>query len=576
MLTRSFKISVFLVVCGLALGMPGASAQKSKKGLSADEKAALESTFVNANREKIIGNIDASAKLFLSILDKDPTNDAAAYNLAMIYESQNLLDGALLYAKQAAELSEDNTYYQELLADIYLQMQNADDAIKIYAKLAKRFPNITSYQFKLASVYYASGKLADAAKIYDKLELQLGLSPELSLQKKTLYLRLNKIDKAVEEMNRLIAAFPSEIEYYGELANLYQANNMYDEAYAVFQKMLSIDPSNGLIHLSLSEFYRSKGDNKRSFEELTQAFQSKNVRLETKLKVLASYFYILQRDSSLRQQAYVLNEALVKAHSEEAPAYAIYGEFLYQEKKFEQARDQYRKSIEIDRKNFGVWQSLLRVELDINDFKSLEQESDSALALFPSQPLVYYLNGIAKVQLRKYKESIEVLKSGSKLVVDNNSLLAEFYTNLGEAHYRLKEMPACDEAFDKAIQLDPKNANTLNNYSYYLSLRNEFLQKAEALSKSSNELDPNNSYYEDTYGWIMYQLGKYAEAKEWLEKAIKSRKSESSVLYEHYGDILIRLGDVPKALEYWQKARKIGGDTSEFLDKKIADQKLYE
>ena len=44
---------------------------------------------------------------------------------------------------------------------------------------------------------------------------------------------------------------------------------------------------------------------------------------------------------------------------------------------------------------------------------------------------------------------------------------------------------------------------------------------------------------------------------------------------EHYGDILFKLGDVDGAVQQWEKAKKLN-DTTELLDKKIADRQLYE
>jgi len=51
--------------------------------------------------------------------------------------------------------------------------------------------------------------------------------------------------------------------------------------------------------------------------------------------------------------------------------------------------------------------------------------------------------------------------------------------------------------------------------------------------------------------------------------------SNNGTIIEHYGDVLYKLGDKEQALEQWKKAKELG-DTSEFIDKKIADKKLYE
>lgn len=70
-------------------------------------------------------------------------------------------------------------------------------------------------------------------------------------------------------------------------------------------------------------------------------------------------------------------------------------------------------------------------------------------------------------------------------------------------------------------------------------------------------------------------MGRYKEAKSWMEKVFSIDKNASGTNYEHYGDILYQLGDVKKAVQNWKKAKKLG-ETSEFIDMKIKDEKLYE
>src|SRR5690606_9294444 len=123
--------------------------------------------------------------------------------------------------------------------------------------------------------------------------------------------------------------------------------------------------------------------------------------------------------------------------------------------------------------------------------------------------------------------------------------------------------------------IQPDNALVLNNWSYYLSLRKTNLTKAEEMIKKAVKIEPKNPSYPDTYAWVLYQQGNYKEALEWMELALASAGDDKATLYEHYGDILFRLGDEAKAMEYWHKA-KAAGMQSDFIDRKIAEGKLFE
>ena len=140
----------------------------------------------------------------------------------------------------------------------------------------------------------------------------------------------------------------------------------------------------------------------------------------------------------------------------------------------------------------------------------------------------------------------------------------------------MKNYRLSDENYEKALKIDPENSYVLNNYAYYLSLRNENLEKAETMSAKSVKLDPGNAANMDTYGWVLYKLGRYTEAAEWVEKAIELLPHRLMLIYlEHLGDIYFKLGDTDKARSNWQNALKVGKG-SEFLEKKIKERKLYE
>ena len=205
----------------------------------------------------------------------------------------------------------------------------------------------------------------------------------------------------------------------------------------------------------------------------------------------------------------------------------------------------------------------------------LEEVTEEALELYPNQPLVYFFNGMAKNQLKDYNGAIEILTIGEQLVVDNPLMKAQMNATLGDAYNNLKEYALSDSSFEKSLRFDPENSYVLNNYSYYLSVRDENLEKAKDMSAKSIELEPTNSAFLDTYAWILYRLKDYKEAKVWIEKSIENGGNESSVILEHYGDILFKLGEVDKAVIFWGKAEALGSD-SELIGKKIADRKIYE
>ena len=109
-----------------------------------------------------------------------------------------------------------------------------------------------------------------------------------------------------------------------------------------------------------------------------------------------------------------------------------------------------------------------------------------------------------------------------------------------------------------------------------MSLDNKDLERALQMSAKTIKAEPKNATYLDTYAWILYKLERYQEAKKYMDKVFKYDKNPQGVNYEHLGDILFKMGDTKNAVKNWKKAKKAGGEVSEFLERKIKDEQLYE
>ena len=69
-----------------------------------------------------------------------------------------------------------------------------------------------------------------------------------------------------------------------------------------------LKPQNGTLHITLADYYRDSGENEKSFDELILAFKSKDLNIETKASVLASYFSLIEMSDEIKSQAFQLQK----------------------------------------------------------------------------------------------------------------------------------------------------------------------------------------------------------------------------------------------------------------------------
>jgi tetratricopeptide (TPR) repeat protein len=238
-----------------------------------------------------------------------------------------------------------------------------------------------------------------------------------------------------------------------------------------------------------------------------------------------------------------------------------------------QAEQAFLSAIQRGSASFEAWQNLLALEAESGKFDSLIFHSEQGLEIFPNQAMLYYFNGYGNLSKKNYRQACSSLEQARKLSAANPNLVHDINSMLGDAYNGTKEYSKSDQAFEASLTHDPNNVFVLNNYSYYLSLRKEHLEKAEKMSAQTVRDHPDNATYLDTYAWVLYAREKYREARKVMEHALEL-PGVSFVHYDHYGDILFQMGDVDGAVRQWEKARSMTSEHDE-IDKKIANRRLY-
>ncbi len=576
-ITKSLaKLSLVLLVISIT---SIATAQKKDKIKSVDlpkndVQESINTYFFEGIRQKNADNNEAAIRNFIKVTELDPQNDAAFFELGLLYTNQKNYTNAENSFAKSTELNPQNDWYLNSYAKALENTGKYKEALEVYEKLIKLDPEKIEVYFDIASVKIYMQDFKGAIKEYDYIEKKIGVNEDVINQKQKIWLKLGKIDKAAEEAQRLIDKDPSEVRYKMNLAEIYLANKKLDKAIIVLQEIAIQDPSNSFVQLALADYYREKKDDQKSYDYLKLAFANPNLNIDQKIRILSPFFNMLD-NASMKQRALSLSEIIVKTHPSEAKATAIYGDFLYQDKQLEKAKEAYEKTLVLDKKVFAVWQNLMFIQVDLSDFQSLLKTSNEAVELFPAQQLVHYLNALAKSQTKDYEGAINAYKNSLLLNLANRDIEAQIYAGMGDAYHNLNKHKESDEAYDKALNIKPEEPYVLNNYAYYLSLRNEKLEKALSMSAKSNEILKDNSSFLDTYAWILFQLKRYSEAKEWILKAMNAGGNKSATILEHYGDILYMLNSNEEALRYWNEAAKLGAP-SELLQRKIQDKKYYE
>ncbi|MDB5121005.1 MAG: tetratricopeptide repeat protein [Sphingobacteriales bacterium] len=544
------------------------------KVLSSADSTYVKQLFFEAISFKYTENVDESSKKFHAVINIDPANDAALYELANIYHDHGEEADAESFIRRAVTVKPDNIWYWTLLADIYKKANNFKDAIPVFDQLINLSADVEEYYYDKASALLNLKKTKEALLVYQEIENRFGSSNDLSLAREQIFVQQGKPEKAVSELLKQITQSPNEVRNYLYLSEIYGKNKEWDKSIEILLKAKTVAPENAMVRLSLADHYRSINQFDNSFIELKEAFKDYNLNVDEKVRIVLSFFPLFS-DIKARAYAEELSKIATNIHPEDPKVFAVYGDVLFQQQKYPQAAEVYRTALKLNSQVYQIWEQLVRIDVSVSDFKQAIKDGDEALEIFPNQAALHLYTGIAYAQIQKHDKAITYFKNAANLETENSDVLGQIYSSLGDSYNAVKKYKESDVSYEKSLEYLPNNSYTLNNYAYYLSLRGDKLDKAEIMSRRSNELVPNNASSQDTYAWILFKLKRFDEAKVWIEKAIENDKNSSPVQIEHYGDILYSVGEKEKAIGQWVKA-KAGGAKSINLDRKINEKKYIE
>lgn len=541
--------------------------------LTEEQRIFVEKEFISGMREKILNNNQAAVGHFIASLKVDPTNAAAHYNLADLYFKNRQIRDAENSIQKAIQLEPQNAWYRKLelqILDASRQYERAAFAAIDLSKIENQNGNL------LAAAYYfmAAKQYKKAIEVLDKLEKRNGVSEEVIHQKEQIYLAMGNHKKAIAEVEKLIKAFPNNSKYEGMLADLYLNNNQAQKALEIYQSILKREPNNGLAAFAMADYYLRRKEFTTAISYIKQGMLSTNTDVKQKLNILVT---IISNRFVEDQEAinFELVDAFIQVHSADATGYIIKGDLLIQQNKLDDAKVQYEKAVLLEPSALTAWNQLFYIDSERRNYQANLDRSIKAIEVFPNEILFHYYGMLSAYQLKQYEKTIEAgVVALELLTADQEDVRKDFLGMMADAAHYAKRFDLCDSIYEMVIAEWPNNSLALNNYAYFLSLRNTKLDVAEAYSKRTLELESDNPSYLDTYAWIMYKKGNFTEAEKYIRKALNFSANSADV-NEHAGDIYYRLGNINQAIIFWKKAKELGSE-SILLNDKIRDKKLYE
>lgn len=515
----------------------------------------------------------------------DPSENYYNKELGFMYllfaERESNLDSALLI-KGLGMLKEGfandpDDYYSGMRYAALLQHYGLNnESLQVLETLKDKNPRRPEAAYNYAELLFQIGDSADlhkALEIYNSLERTQGHGLGLTSQKVRAYVMLHDTVRAISEIDSLLIRSPRSSQNQVYAGDVFMILKKKDQALKHYNRAIEIDSANGLAYHKLAEYYREAGDSVMYDREVFNALSQGNLEVPEKVELMRGYVQNLYSDSIQWPRIEKLFEVLTRLHPHEAEIHDLYSIYLAVIGDYEGSAEQTAITLDLNPAQLPNWNREISLYFTLKQPEKALETALEAIHYFPDDATLKLMASSAYLQLDKTPEAITFLQSALHQTDSRDrETLSDIETSLGDAFYKMENVDSAFYHYEKALEHNPSNALTLNNYAYFLACRNQDLNRAENMSFMAIKEFPDNGTYLDTYAWVLFKRKNFEEAKNYIDRTLELEEEPTAELLEHAGDIYYMNLLPAEAIEYWTKALELDPD-NELLQRKVKEKR---
>ena len=402
--------------------------------------------FFEALKQKGIENYDRAVDALQKCLNLDSKKPVIYFELGKNYNKLKNYGAAEDALKKAISMQPDNEWFLDELYDVYFQQDDVNNAIKTIKQLVRYHPD---YKEDLAALYVREEKYKQALDLLDELDEELGISESRDAMRNDIYRITGNADDRIENLEQRIANNPNNEDNHLKLIYRYSQTGDRKKAYKAAKNLLKVKPDSKFVHLALYKFYLQDDKVKDAINSVKIALNSPQINGDAKAKVLKDFVAFVAKNPEYESDLIDITSSIDE--NKDAQTHNDLGQYYLKAGDKSKALSNFREALKQDPNDFKLIKDVLLLQLDINDYKAVINDSERALELYPAQPILYLVNAVANNNTGEYKKAIDSLEMGLDFLIDNPNMEADFYSQLSLAYKALNNISK-SETFAKKAQ----------------------------------------------------------------------------------------------------------------------------
>lgn len=458
-----------------------------------DQELNREDLFLNAKKEYLVERYDKALEILEKLYNQDRANPTVNFEMAKIYDELGNHEKSEKHFLTSLENDADNEWILRSYTHHLEKQERNEEVIKYLQKIIRLSPKDKSLYLKLADKLSDIGRTNEIPSVFINLIENTGKSSENYGLLLDAYIKAKDHVKTMELFNKLLAESPKEVKYLKKKAQYHALREETELAEDLYRKILILNPNDTEANLFILD--KSNGEDQNAYlRSLLPIIKNKSVSIDMKVKELIPYVESLVKGANddLREALMTVGEQLTLTHPEEAKAWAIAGDIYINAGATESAVKKYEKTIQLNPRNFMVWEQLMYGTYELSDYEKLKTIAGDAIDRFPNQAIGYFFASMAYMRLKEYAKAQILLDEALQVLPLNDMQLSNFYAIKAAISAYTGKVDASQKWFSEAMSSSMQKNPLVFELMGDIEFSKGDFQKAKANWEKALILQPNN------------------------------------------------------------------------------------
>ncbi|MEW6331946.1 MAG: tetratricopeptide repeat protein [Pseudomonadota bacterium] len=491
-----------------------------KKSVALAEKELLDA--VQANRKSYelrnvladlyekTGRADKAEAIYRETIDKEDTKPEglkASVKLAKLLIGTGKTQEGEKLVRKVIEANPRDTDALLMQARLQLSKNEVQNAIVSLRAVLKDQPNSAETLVLLGEAHQLNNEPELA---YDNFQKAVSENPDNAEARLRLaqYLVAAKQDTsgALAQIDAILKSAPSHMAALLAKADVMSMQRKPEAAKAVLESVVRSHPDSSVGYRALGQYYLDQ----KKYDAAIQQFETAlgKTPVDSAYQALASVINVYMRQGKPDSAILRLKKTLA-ADENNMAAHELLGEVYISQKKYDEAKQEFRRAVAINPKWTQLYRSLAHIEAVQSGAKA----------------------------------AIPVYHEGLKAVPGDPGLLMM----LAETHQHAGDIDSAIASYDQVLRDNPDHALALNNLvSLLLDAKGDSKSVARARELVQGLENSRFPPYLDTVGWTYYKSGEMEKAVKYLDQAATAAPN-IAIFQFHLGMAYHKSGNAAKA-----------------------------